>query len=141
MTDQKALVVMVSNDTATLSQWLQCIMLHIHQISMCILYKPSANLYIADWLSQHNHTENRDQDIAGVNINIHTVSTVVDVPVCMLIEDLRAAMRKDAELQMPQVHKIKAWPQNKDETEPSLRRYSPIRHDLAMINGVAMKGK
>ena len=34
---------------------------------------------------------------------------------------------------------IRGWPQNKDDLEPTLDRYWPIRHDLAMIIGIAMK--
>ena len=43
--DYKQLVVSVRKDIATLSQWLQHIMLHIHQYSECIHYKPGPDLY------------------------------------------------------------------------------------------------
>ena len=71
-TDHKPLVTMVNKDVAMLSQWLQCIMLHIYQYSMYTLYKSGSELYIVDWLSHHNHMGNRDQELAGMNINIHT---------------------------------------------------------------------
>ena len=85
---------MVSKDTATLSQLLQCIMLY----SMHILYKPGVDLYIVDWLSCHGYTENRDKAIAGINIGIHTISMAVDVSIWNSIEDIRSATREDAEL-------------------------------------------
>ena len=44
ITDHKPLVAMASKDVATLSQWLQYIMLCIHQYSMCLLYKPDLDL-------------------------------------------------------------------------------------------------
>ena len=141
ITDHKPLVAMVSKATATLSQWLQCIMLHINQYSVCILYMPGPDLYILDWLSHHNHTKNRDQEIAGMSFSIHTLSKAIDVPVCTLIEDIRTATIEDAELPMLQTHIIRRWPQNKDDLEPSLGGYQPIRHDLTTIDGVAMKGK
>ena len=37
-------VVMINKDVATLSQWLQLIMLSIHQWSVYILNKPSPNV-------------------------------------------------------------------------------------------------
>ena len=129
ITDHQPLVRMVSKDITTLSQQLQCIMLCMHKYSICIQYKPGPDLYIADWLSCHNHTENRDQEIAGMSIGMHKVTTVVDF------------MSEDTELQMLQAHIIKRWPQNKDEIRPSLGRDWPIRHALAMINGAVMKGK
>ena len=51
-----------------------------------------------DWLYHHNHTENRDQEIAGTNISIHKIYTMVDIQFCTLIEDIRAATSEDAEL-------------------------------------------
>ena len=89
---------MASKDIMTLSQWLQCIVLYINQNSKHILYKPGLDLYIADWLSYHNPTENRDQEIAGVSISILRISTAVDIPVCISIEDIRAATGEDTEL-------------------------------------------
>ena len=76
-----------------------------------------------------------------MSINIHTINTAVYIPVCMSIEDIRAEMSEDAELQMLQAHIIKEWPQNKGEIESSLGGYWPIRHNLAMIDGVTLKGK
>ena len=76
---------------------------------MCISYKPGPDLYIADWLSFHNHTKNRDLEIAGMRIGIHTLSTAVDVLICTFI-DARTAMSGDAELQMLQAHIIRGWP-------------------------------
>ena len=55
---------------------------------MCILYKPVTGLYILDWLSHHKHAENRDHKITDMNISIHTISTTVDIPICMSIVDI-----------------------------------------------------
>ena len=62
-TDHKPLVAMISKDVVTLSQQLQHIMLHIHQYSVWIFYKPGPELYLVDWLSCHNDMENKDQEI------------------------------------------------------------------------------
>ena len=35
------------------------VIVHYAVYSVCILYKPGPNLYIADWLSQNNHMENK----------------------------------------------------------------------------------
>ena len=51
ITDHKPLAAMISKDVSILLQWLQGIMLHIHQYSVHIIYNPSPELYIADWLS------------------------------------------------------------------------------------------
>ena len=55
--DQNYLVVMINKDVATLSQWLQYILLCIYNYSMCILYKSDPVLYIVDCLSWNKHAE------------------------------------------------------------------------------------
>ena len=52
ITDHKPLVAIINKDVVTLSQHLQCIMLYIHQYRVCILYKPSTDLYMVESLSQ-----------------------------------------------------------------------------------------
>ena len=46
--DHKPLELMINKDVATLSQLIQHIMLHVHQYSVHILYKPGADLYIVN---------------------------------------------------------------------------------------------
>ena len=86
--DNKLLVAMITKDELTLSQWLQCIMLCIHQYTVHILYKTGPDFFIVDWLSCHNHMENQDQEILGINVSILTISTSVDIPICTSIEDI-----------------------------------------------------
>ena len=86
ITDHKLLLGMLSKDVVMLQ--LQCIMLHIHQYSIHILYKPGPELYLADWLLCHNHLEKWDQEISGINMSIHYISTSVTVAICISIEDI-----------------------------------------------------
>ena len=68
ITDHKPLVATLKKDMATLSQCIQCIMLKIHQYRVQILYKPGPEIFIADWLSQHNHMEGKDKPIKDMDI-------------------------------------------------------------------------
>ena len=103
--------------------------------------KDIVDIYRVDWPSHHNCTENRDQEISCINISKHAVSTAVDISVCTSIEDIGAATSEDAGLKMLKAHITRGWPWNKDELEPNLGGYWPLRHDLAMIIGVTMKDK
>ena len=76
-----------------------------------------------------------------MNINIHTVSTRVDVPICTSVEDNREAMSKDAELQMPKTYIFRGWLLNKEQVEPAIERYWSLRPKLVMIDGTAVIGK
>ena len=55
------------------------------------------NSGIGSW---NKHAENRDQEITGMNINMHAISTLVNIPVCTSIEDIQVATREVADLQI-----------------------------------------
>ena len=89
ITDHNPLAAKISKDVAMLAQHLQCIILHIHPYRVCIMYKSGPNLYIVDCLSENNHTENKGREIAGISINMHTISTSVNMPIYISIEDIQ----------------------------------------------------
>ena len=68
ITDHKPLVAMFKKDVATLSQCIKHILLKIHQYRVKILYKPGPEIFIADWLSWHNHMEGKDKPIKDMDI-------------------------------------------------------------------------
>ena len=47
-----------------------------------------------------NPFENQDEQIAALNVNIHTISAAVDVPICMSIEGIKVATEEDTVLQI-----------------------------------------
>ena len=98
ITNHKSLVAILNRNVAMLSQNLQCIILRIQQDRVHINYKPGPVLYIVDWLFHNNHAENRDQEIAGMSVNVNVISTLVNKPVCMSIEDKQATTPEDAHL-------------------------------------------
>ena len=75
ITYHELLVAILIKDVVMLSQKLQYIMPHVHQYRMHIMYKPGPDFYIADWVSWSNHTENKDQEITRISINVSTIST------------------------------------------------------------------
>ena len=85
----------LSKDLAALSKKLQCIMLKIHQYRVYFIYKNGPGSYIMDWLFQSNHTENKDEQIKGMHINVNAISTLVNMPVCTYIEDIQVATQED----------------------------------------------
>ena len=88
ITDQKCklLVAIFKKDVAILSKRLQMILLQIHQYFKRIPYKPGLQLFIADWLSRHNHNKGKDEEILAANLNINSTETCTDIQECM-IED------------------------------------------------------
>ena len=98
ITDLTPLVAIISEVVTMLSQWLQCIMPQIHQYRMHMIYKPSPDLCIIDWLCHNGHTENEDHKIAGIRMYVNTIITLVNIPVCTSIEDIKAATYEDVHL-------------------------------------------
>ena len=66
ITDHKLLVAIFKKDIATLSQRLQLILLRIHQYHVKIINKPGPDLFMVDWLSRHNHKEDKAEEIEGM---------------------------------------------------------------------------
>ena len=79
-------------------------------------------------------TENNDKEIQDLNINVNTINMTVDLPVC---KSIQKATAQDAHLQDLKASTIHGWPYKKDD----IQEYGPIRHELALIDGVAIKGK
>ena len=65
---------------------------HVYWCHLCgnVQVHLNEDIYIVGWLFHKN--ENKDQEIAGTNINIHTLSMAIDVLVCITVEDIRNAM-------------------------------------------------
>ena len=99
ITDHKLLVSIFKKDVATLSQPIQCILLKIHQYRVQIVYKPGPEIFIADWLSRHNHTEGKDKPIKGMDIWVDTIQTATDMPDCVSMAEIQQALSLDNHLQ------------------------------------------
>ena len=63
---------------------------------MHIIFMPSQDLHIMDWLS-HNNPKHKDQEIDGMRLNVNAISTSVNIPVCTSIQN--AAKCEDTYLQ------------------------------------------
>ena len=77
----------------------------------------------------------------GIHVTMHALGMAVGIPICTSIEDIQATTSQDVDLQRLKMYIISGWPHTKDEVEHSIQKYWLIRHELAMINGIALKGK
>ena len=85
ITDHKPLAAIFKKDMAMLSQYIQCILLKIHQYRVQIICKPWSKIFIADWLSSHNHEEGKDKPIEDMDIRIDAIQSATDIPECVYI--------------------------------------------------------
>ena len=98
ITDHKLLIAMLKQDVATLSLCVQCILLKIHQYRVQIIYKPGPKIFIADWLSRHNHIEGKDKPIKDMDILLEAIQNTTDMPDCILMAEIQQASSQDAYL-------------------------------------------
>ena len=90
---------MFKKDVAMLSQCIQCIVLKIHQYRVQIIYRPGPDIFIADWLSRHNHIEGKDKPIKDMDIWVDAIQSVTDMPECILVAEKQQAPAQDDPLQ------------------------------------------
>ena len=54
---------------------------------------------MADWLSRHNHSENKDKKITGMQISINVIQSFTNILECMTMHELQEATSEDHHLQ------------------------------------------
>ena len=96
-------------------------------------------IFIADWLSCPNHKEITDEAIHGMDIKVDAVQIMTSVPEC--IWQVHQATLQDKHLQQLKSLIITGWLDTKDQLHQDIRPYWSFKDDLAVIDGVIMKGR
>ena len=126
---------------ATLSQRIQHIMLKMHQYHIQIIYKPGSQIFIADLLSRQNHKEGKDKPIEDMNIWVDTIQATTDLPECISILEVQQASLQDDHLQLLQSYISAGWPETRNKLPKELKPCWAYRDELAVRNGIILKGK
>ena len=79
--------------------------------------------------------------IKDMDIRIDAIQNVTDIPECMSILQIQQASMQDDHLQCLKSFIIASWLSMKDELHNDLRLYWSYRDDLAVIDGVVIKGR
>ena len=119
----------------------QCILLKIHQYRVWFIHKPGPKIFIADWLSRHNHKEGKDKTTKDMDTMIDAMQSMTDNPEFMSISQIQQTSVQDEHLQCLNSFIIAGWPNVNDELHSTLRLYWSYRDDLAVIYEVVMKGR
>ena len=117
------------------------ILLKIHQYRVQVIYKPGPDIFIADWLLRHNHAEGKDQPIKGMELWVDIIQTTTDMPECLSMTELQQASSQDNHLQKLKHFIITGWTDSKDEISTELKPYWSYRDELAVIDGMILKGR
>ena len=71
-------------------------------------------IFIANWLPQQNHMENRNGEICGMDVRVDAIQTSMNVPECMSIQQIQQATAQVGHLQWLKGYIITGWPESKD---------------------------
>ena len=124
-----------------MSQWIQHILLKIHQYRVQIIYRPGPDIFIADWLLRYNHAEGKVKPIKGMELWVDVMQTTTDMPECLSITELQWVSSQDNHLQNLKHFIITGWPYSKEEISEELKLHWSYRDELAVINGIMLKGR
>ena len=113
----------------------------IHQYRVQIIYKPDPKIFIADWLSRHNHVEGKDKPIKDIDIRVDAIQSATDMPECISMAEIQLASTQDNHLQCLKCFIIAGWPDTKDELHTLLKSYWSYRDELVVIDGIIIKGR
>ena len=69
---------------------------------------------MTDWLPGQNHTENKEEQIAGMNISIDSSDSTTDIPTKITTEDIQTAKQVSMHLQNLRMCMIEGWPSKKN---------------------------
>ena len=105
------------------------------------MYNAGPEIFIADWLSQKNHMKNKDKAIHGMDVRVDIIQTSMNVLECMSIQPIQQASAQDEHLQWLKVYIITDWPESKDQVHQDIRAYWSFKDEMAVIDGIIMKGK
>ena len=90
---------------------------------------------------QNNHKENKDTKVPGIQLNLSAIQTSTNLSDCMTIQELQQAISQDEHLKHLQKLIIQGWPEHRDEIPQDMREYLIFCDDIAMIDGVTLKGR
>ena len=90
---------------------------------------------------RHNHTERTDKPIKGVDVQVDAIQTTTDMPECVSVAEIQQASSFNNHLQTLKGIIITGWPDSRDELHADLQLYWSNRDELAVIDGIMLKGK
>ena len=111
-----------------------------HQYVDQTLFLPGPEIFIADCLSHHNHKEDKDKPIRDMDVWVDTLQSMTDIPECMSISHIQQMTAQNEHLQCLK-NIITGWQNTKDQLHIDIKPYWSYKDDLAVIDGIVMKGR
>ena len=76
-----------------------------------------------------------------MDIRVDAIQSTTDIPECMSISQIQQTVVQDEHLQCLKTYIITGWLSTKDQLHIDIRPYWSYKDNLAVIDGVVMKGR
>ena len=76
-----------------------------------------------------------------MHLTSDAIQSMTDIPECMSISQIQQATAQDEHLQCLKNIIVTGWPNTKDHLHIDTRPYWSYKDDLAVIDGIVMKGR
>ena len=76
-----------------------------------------------------------------MDTRVGAIQTSTNVPECMSVQQIQQATAQDEHLQQVKGFIIAGWPGSKYQVHHDIRAYWSFRDDMAVIDGIIMKGR
>ena len=76
-----------------------------------------------------------------MDVRVDAIQSVTDMPECVSMAEIQQASTQDDHLQHLKHFIIAGWPSTKDELHADLKPYWSYRDELAVIDGIILKGR
>ena len=96
-------------------------------------YTTESRLVHADWLSQQDHKENKEEEIKGMQISVNAILLTTNVPECMTVKWSKGGDIPRKHLLWLRDYIIRGWPDNKVQLPWDIRTYLTFRDKKAII--------
>ena len=116
-------------------------LLHIIDYQLDVMYQPGTKMHLSDALSRlTSHSDNsKAMTIPGLEISVHDVEVFTDMP-ALSLANIKKATEADPDLNALKQYINERFPENKADCLESLRGYFNFREELAIIDGLILKG-
>ena len=116
-------------------------LLHILDYELDVMYQPETKMHLSDALSRlTSHNDNsKAKSILGLDITVHNVKVFTEISPLSLVK-IKCVTRDDPILQTLKHYIQDGFPENKADCAESVQDYFNFREELAVIDGLIVKG-
>ena len=141
ITDHKSLVSLFRKSLASASPRLSRILLHILDYQLNVMYQPGTKMHLSDALSRlTSHSDNsKAKSIPGLDITVHDVQVFTEISPLSL-EKIKHVTENDPDLKTLKQYIQDGFPANRSDCVESVQGYLCFREELAIVNGLIVKG-